>query len=243
MSKDVQDKPEDAIETIPTAGNDDEDEKIRGPLGPEEFRAVLEKIDSLGLTWTADVPPLLRPRDLKFEKESFPAKEIIEIQNEYPDFPEELGHVIFYALTGSEVMRSTLGSSEDTESKVNIARELVIDRRPDFSSEFFFKYAIKVPYFVDLDWEVVVKAFERNVRDMPRIPYALLSLAFRQSMSPRLFGADIESGRRRTLTVAVDSNLIDKLIASLTEAKDALMKAGRLTMHLNEKDGSGEEVK
>lgn len=245
---DIQDKPEDAVEptveSVAVTHDGDEDDEAQQPLSTEEFRSVLEQIDSLGLTWTADVPPSLRSKRPKLEAQSYPAKGITEIQNKYPNFPDELGSVIFYALTGSEVMRSIIGTADEADLKAQIVRELVIDQRPDFTSEFFFKYAIKVPYFVDLDWEVVVKAFERNVRDMPRIPYALLSLAFRQSITPRFIGTNIvESGRSRTFTVAVDSHLIEKLISSLTEAKDALKKAEGLVVSLNEKSDNAEKTK
>lgn len=242
---DVQSKPEDAIERIAPSveENGDKYEPVRPPLNPEEFRSVLQEIDALNLTWTADIPPLLRLKDPKSKEEAFPSKELHEIQRKYPSFPTELGNVIFYALTGSSAMRSLLGDRDEVEQKVEIARELVIDQRADFCNEFFFKYAIKVPYYVDLDWEVVVKAFERNVQEMPRIPYALLSLVFRQSMSPRLLiSGDPETSERETLTVAVDEHLIDKLIESLTDAKGALKKAQRIASALNDKtlDGSAE---
>jgi hypothetical protein len=243
---DIQDKPEDAGESaiesaaVSLDDSDDDDEVLR-PLSIEEFRSVLEQIDNLGLTWTADVPPSLRAKKPKSQA-TYPAKDIAEIQNKYPDFPDELGFVIFYALTGSETMRSMIGPADEADLKVQIVRELVIGQRSDFTSEFFFKYAIKVPYFVDLDWEVVVKAFERNVRDMPRIPYALLSLAFRQSITPRFIGTNMESGRSRRFTVAVDSHLIEKLISSLTEAKAALKKAEGLALSLNENSDSAEKT-
>lgn len=242
---DIQDKPENAsetaVETVTAVIQNGDDDEIDTPLSTEEFRSVLEQINNLGFTWTADVPPSLRSKRLKSEEESFPAKVITEIQNKYPNFPDELGSVIFYTLTGSEVIRSIIGTADEADLKAQIVRELVINQRPDFTSEFFFKYAIKVPYFVDLDWEVVVKAFERNVRDMPRIPYALLSLAFRQSITPRFIGTSTEAGRSRTFTVAVDSHLIDRLISSLTEAKDALKKAEGLVVSLNEKSDNAEK--
>ena len=130
--------------------------------------------------------------------------------------------------------------AKDADEKAQIARDLVINLRRGFTSEFFFKYAIKVPYFVDLDWEVVIKTYERNVRSMPRIPYALLSLVFRHSISPRL-GLDIDAGERQTLTVAVDENLIEKLIASLAEAKVALQRAGELAEAGNHEDAELEK--
>lgn len=231
---DVQDKLGDAQEQVtPSRVADEEELESSQPLSLDEFRSVLQRIDDLELTWTADLPPLLRSKK-KASQTAFPAKEISEIQEKYRDFPTELGNVLYYALTGSEVMRSMIGA-EDAEGKAQIARDLVINQRRDFSSEFFFKYAIKVPYFVDLDWEVVIKAYERNVREMPRIPYAILSLVFRQSMSPRfMLGIDAEAGERETLTVAVDENLIEKLISSLNEARAALGRAGQIVESLNQ---------
>jgi hypothetical protein len=233
----VQGEPEDAVERIdPTTNGDIEDEPMHSPLTPAQFRSVLQQLDALGLTWTADVPPHLRAKDVK-TRTAFPNKELGEIQQKYPSFPRELGNVIFYALTGSESMQSVIGSTEDADQKVLIARELVINQRPDFRSEFFFKYAIKVPYFVDLDWEVVIKAYERNVKDMPRIPYALLSLVFRQPLSPRVLigGPGTEANEQETLTVAVDGHLVEKLIGSLTEARAALMRAQELAGEIGDK--------
>lgn len=245
-STDIQDKSGDAIEHVDTSPgmpiSGDEDETVRPPLSPDEFRSVLQQIDALGLTWTADLPPLLRSKDSKAQ-EAFPAQELSEVQHKYPTFPNELGNVISYALTGSDVMRSMIGNAEDAEQKAQIARELIIGQRADFSAEFFFKYAIKVPYFVDLDWEVVVKAFERNVRVTPPIPYALLSLVVRRTMSPRfLIGADAEGGERETLTVAVNVRLIEKLIDSLTGAKSALKEAGRLAERLTKRTIEPEKI-
>lgn len=85
-----------------------------------------------------------------------------------------------------------------------------------------------MPYFLDVDWEVVVKAFEKNVKGMPGISYALLALHFRD---PDAFERQT---RRRTTTVAVDEQLVDTLIESLQEVKTALERARVFAEAVNE---------
>ena len=248
---DIQDKPGNVIRrTEEKISPADDNDTIRNlPLSPDDFRSVLQRLNEMGLTWSADVPPLLRPKDPRLLEgdpilEGIAVKELTEIRDKYPNFPDELGQVICHALTGSDVMGSLIGNAEDVARKVQIVRELLIDERPNFSAEFFFKYAIKVPYFVDLDWEVVIKAIERNVKGMPLVPYALLSLVFRQSMAPRwLVGNNMEADERESITVAADAVLIERLITSLTQVKTALTKAAEISRALNETVTNQEEGK
>jgi hypothetical protein len=211
------------------------------PLSSEQFRSILGKVDALGLTWTADIPPLIKPKE-PASREYLLSEEYLKIQSQYPHFPRELALVIFYTLTRSRKTASLIGSVEEAEQKSAAVQEYLIDARPEFRSEFFFKYAIKVPYFLDLDWEVVIKAYERNVRGMPRIPYALLSLVFRQPANPSLvadFGS--ETAERETLTVAVNEYLVDKLIQSLKDVKVALAKTRKMADSLSDQPLPDEE--
>lgn len=196
------------------------------PLTAHEFRDVLQQIDALGLTWTADLVPGLRPKGRE-GYEALLGREYKEIQRQYPHLPRELGLVVFHALTGRSVSSRLTDTEEDLAAKVAVVREILLTG--DYRAEFFFKHAIKVPYFANVDWEVVIKAFEKNVKDMPAIPYALLSLHF--------YGANEfhqEEEERQTMTVAVDERLVDRLIKSLTEVKAALKRTRGFTDAVSE---------
>lgn len=190
------------------------------PLAPEAFHDALQKIDALGLTWTADVTPGIRPKTPENE-EALLSPEFVELRGSYPNLPREVGSVVFHILTGSKPLETVVGDEDGLQKKAAAVSQFVLNT--DFRSEFFFKHAIKVPYLSDVDWEVVFKLAEKNVKGMPAISYALLSLLFH---NPNLPG-----GRPRaseTTTVAVNEFLIDKLIASLTEAKGALEASRQL---------------
>lgn len=211
--------------SLPNTETEAHDEESIRPLTPEEFRSVLERISALGLTWTADLPPRIR-----LQSDDKPgiliSEEYGKIQREYPSFPRELGLVVFYALTGSEMAAAFSGEEKtQLESKALAVRELLVTS--EYKGEFFFKYAIKMPYLVDVDWEIVIKAFERNVREMPRIPYALLSLVFRQPTDPAL-PVSFDAADRETLTVAVNEHLVDTLLRTLEEVKSRLQKAQKI---------------
>lgn len=188
----------------------EKDEPKLGPLELAEFRSVFEKVKSLGLTWTADIPPRLIPKEPQDESATLALKST-GIQERYPMFPTDLGSVVFYILTG-RILEYAAGDKKLLKTKTSVVREsgLVTE---SYRAEFFFKHSIKVPYFSDLDWEVVVKRYERNVRESPGISYALLSLEFE--------GPGTASGRRRTV-VAVDERIAEKLMKSLAEVKEAL---------------------
>lgn len=191
------------------------------PLTLGEFRSVLQKVKSLGLAWTAEFPPRLVAEKPDAEAVLL-SHEALKLQRAYPNFPEELGVVTLYILTGKKTL-TIAGNQQLLEKKAAAVRgtALISDK---YRTEFFFKHAIKVPYFSDLDWEVVVKAYEKNVEEMPRIAYALLSLTFDDPSRRQSPG-----GSSRTLTVAVDEHLAEKLIESLSEVKLALEKSRRVT--------------
>src|SRR5437868_2256326 len=43
--------------------DDEDDEDEIKPLTADEFQTALEKVDALGLTWSADQPPVLRTKE------------------------------------------------------------------------------------------------------------------------------------------------------------------------------------
>jgi hypothetical protein len=190
------------------------------PLAPDEFRAALERINALGLTWSADRIPLVKPKD-SVSDEVLLSDEFEKIQRDYPYLPAEMNSIVFHTLTGSHAPAEIVGSQDYLEKKVAIVKDLLIT--PSYRSEFFFRHATKVPYLTDIDWEVVFKLGEKNVKDPPAISYALLSLKFldpsRSSTRPQ----------ERTFTVAIDDELADGLIEALNQVKDALEQAKPIT--------------
>jgi hypothetical protein len=196
------------------------------PLPPDEFRSALEKMDALGLTWTADsVPRVIAKEDAS--DDAFLSEELEQLQEAYPLLPREVGTVVSHALTGMPAHESIVGGKEYLEKKVAIVRELFITQ--DYRSDFFFKHALKIPYFESIDWEVIFKTHERNVSDMPGVAYALLMLSF-HNPNPRVD----RLGQHQEVTAAVDLKLVDKLIGILIDVRTALEDAKRLTGKLNE---------
>lgn len=197
------------------------------PLSPDEFRAALRKLDELGLTWTSDTIPRITAKEGASE-EALLSEEFEQIQAQYPGLPRELGATIYHALTGSSPHESIVGSKEDLEKKVATVRELIITS--EYRSDFFFKHALKIPYFEAIDWEVIFKTHERNVQGMPGVAYALLMLTF-HNPNPRVGKLD----QHQNVTVAANLSLVDKLIAILIDVKTALEDAKQLTDELNER--------
>lgn len=204
---------------------EDEDEEELEPLTPDEFREVLQQIEALGLTWTADRYPRIKAKDVKSEGALFSGA-FEEIQGEYPGLPRELSVVLSYALTGNKAFIAggvdAVGGEDFLEQKSETVRELLIT--PDFRAEFFFKHAIKVPYFESIDWEVVLKTYEKNVGRPVGVPYALLLLTFHNT-NPKASKID----EHQNVTVAVDEGLIDRLMGTLLEVKLALENSRELT--------------
>lgn len=204
----------------------------RGPLTVDEFRTVVNKLDEIGITWTADIPPLPTPKE-KGNRSVFSNEQYIQLQTDYPKFPSELSAVIFHELMGSKIPQSVAGTEEDLKAKATILSDVLTQ---GYRTEFFFRYAIKVPYFEDVDWEVVIKAYERGVKNMPKTPYALLNLVLREPVDTSLAVEDGATQYRRPnfITVAVDESLLDQLLVKLNETKKALGKAQKAIL----KEGS-----
>lgn len=205
-----------------------EDEKYK-PLTTAQFSDVWQKLNCLGITWTTEIPPA--PEFIEGHKrdESF-WKEYTDIQREYPNFPREVGAAVMNALLGPK-------PGQEQDEKALIIKDLLTHK---YRSEFFFKYAVKVPYFDDIDWEVVIKAQERNVTQMPKIAYALLMLSFTDPIDVSL---DLENAANdirepEFMTVAVNEDAIDRLLEKLTTIKRALLKTQKLAESLTEMEES-----
>jgi HCaRG protein. len=193
--------------------DEDEEEEIK-LLTPDEFRTALQKVDALGLTWTADRIPGLRAKE-GISDEVLLSDELNQIQAAYPYLPREIGALVFHILTGADLSEDLYGSKDDLEKKASVVHELILSNT--YRSDFFFKHAIKVPYLTDIDWEVVFKVRERNIKVVPGIIYALLSLEFHNpNVTLRA------SHRHETFTVAVNAPLVNSLIDTLTELKSQL---------------------
>lgn len=202
---------------------DDEEEPPK-PLAPDELRAALERLNSIGLTWTADRTPAIKPKSEGIDDPFF-TEEFSKIQSQYPHLPSELGLIVAHAITGGNVPAERVGDAEDLKKKAEIVRELLIT--PEYKSEFFFKHSIKVPYLSGTDWEVVFKLVEKNVAGPPGISYALLSLIYHYPS----IGASPH--RHQSVTVAVNNEIIDRLIRDLNKLKEALEVGSKLTSQMH----------
>ncbi|HXM49314.1 MAG TPA: hypothetical protein VN956_15850 [Pyrinomonadaceae bacterium] len=214
------------------------------PLSVEEFRRVLDELDSLGITWSTDIPPSPAVKDLSQWTPPV-AKKYAEIQKKYPRFPNELGNVILHALLGRKQPSAIVGDEKTLSKKSEIVQSHILTQ--EYRSEFFFKYAIKVPYLQQVDWEIVVKAYEKNVQAMPRVAYALLSLTLGNPIDITL---PLERGARQprgsqSITVALNEKLIEKIMSELKMVKEHLERAQESARSLTEQSaptkGGGDE--
>ena len=196
------------------------DEDEISPLTPEEFEDGIRRIDSLGLTFSVDLFPSFVAKN-ESSSELINISEFEHLQEKYPTLPREVGFVTHNTLTGRTDALDLLGGIESFEKKSQLVKELVIT--DEYRAEFFFTHALKVPYFESIDWEVVLKTHEKGVKGTVSIPYALLLLTFHNT-NPKLGDLD----RHQNLTVAVNRDLIDKMLASLTEVRTALEESYKL---------------
>jgi len=217
-------------ETVIQAKAEDETEDRSEPkksLSVDEFRKAWNRASQLGLTWTTDVPPIPVLKTGHTPGPSF-KKEYRALRKDFPNFPRELGTIVLHTLLHPH-------KHEGADEKVEIIKDLLTQ---EYRSEFFFKYAIKVPYFEDIDWEVVIKTHERGVAKMPKIAYALLMLTFRNPVNSTLSVEDAANEYREPefITVAVNEELIDGLINKLTTTRNALEAAQALAGSIPERD-------
>lgn len=210
---------EDAVEEI-----EDDDEEIK-PLTPEQFQDGLERLDKLGLTFSVDLSPSLKPKD-ESSPDIIDAEEFEDIQNKYPILPREVGLVAHNTITGNSHGIDLLGGQEFFEKKSEIVERLILTDK--YREDFFFQHALKVPYFESIDWEINLKTHEKGVKNNISVPYALLMLSFHNT-NPKLGRLDVH----QNITVAANRTLIEKLLVNLTEAKLALEESERMREILN----------
>lgn len=198
---------------------EDEDENIL-PLTPEEFEDGVRKLDMLGLTFSVDLFPSIVAKN-ESSPELIDASEFESLQEKYPALPREVGFVAHNTLTGREDALDLLGGKENFEKKSKIIRELVLT--DEYKADFFFKHALKVPYFESIDWEVILKTHEKGVNGVVSIPYALLMLTFHNT-NPKVGQLDAH----QNFTVAVNRDLIDKMLATFADVRAALEESYKM---------------
>jgi hypothetical protein len=209
--------------TVIEKGDDDDDDGVeevvieRQPLTPEQFREALQRLQDLGLRWTADqnISPIGEGNK---DDNVLLSPEFKQFQNDYPTLPREVNTIAFHHLVGRECPADIVGEEEIYRKKLEIAKDFYLN--DEYREAFFFKYAIKVPYFSEIDWEIVIKTAENNVRGFPGIAYALLSLHLN---SPN------RKVPNQLITVAVNTAIVDKLMASLENVKKTLVSSQALT--------------
>jgi hypothetical protein len=211
---------------IPIKAKVEEARKATSPLTGNEFRTAWQKLRELGVSWTTDIPPEPLFKE-NYDRDATFWAEYRRIQKEYPNFPRELGTAVLHALLHPQ-------GGVDLDQKSEIIRADLLTQ--EYRSEFFFKYAIKVPYFEDIDWEIVIKAHERGVRSMPKIAYALLMLTLRNPVDTTLSVEDAANEYREPefITVAVNEELIENLMDKLITIHEALEKTQNLAKTLTE---------
>lgn len=192
----------------------EEDSGDGQPLTPEQFEDGLRRIDSLGLAFTVDLYPGIVAKN-ESSPDLIDADELEDIKNKYPILPREIGFVAHSILTGRTDTLDLIGGSESFERKSQIVKELVLTEH--YKADFFFQHSLKVPFFESIDWEVNFKTHERGVKGVVNIPHALLMLTF-HNPNPRLGHLDAH----QNVTVAVNRDLVDKLLATLAEVRTAL---------------------
>ena len=189
------------------------------PLTPEDFEIALQEVDAAGLTFTPELFPSVVAK--RGNSEIIDPEKLEDLEEKYPYLPREVGLVIYNILTSSNSGLDSVGGIENFERKSEIVKRLLITN--EFRDEFFFRHALKVPYFESIDWEVVLKTHERGVEGIVGIPYALLMLTFHNTNN-KVDKLDIH----QNVTVAVNKYLIDKLLAALTKVRDSLEESDKL---------------
>lgn len=210
---------EDAIKERLEEEDDDE------PLTPEQFEDGLRRIDALGLTFTVDLYPSLVAKN-ESSSDLIDVDELEEIRKKYPTLPREVGFVAHSTLTGREDALELFGGSESFERKSQIIKEVVLTQ--EYKSDFFFKHALKVPFFEGIDWEVNFKTHEKGVKGIVYVPYALLMLTF-HNPNPRIGHFDAH----QNVTVAVNKDLLDTMLATLNDVRTALNESHGIAGLLN----------
>lgn len=202
--------------------DESEDEEAvveRHPLTPEQFREALQRLHDIGLTWTADQN--IKP--IGNDDRALLSAEFQQFQKDYPTLPREVNIIAFHQLIGIDCPADVVGDEETYRKKVDVAKEFYLN--DEYREAFFFKHAIKVPYFSEIDWEIVIKIYEKNVGGFPNIPYALLTL--------HLNGPN-RKVPNQLITVAVNTAMLDGLMHTLGKIKEALESSRTFTRTLRD---------
>jgi COMM domain-containing protein len=193
-----------------------ETEQEYKPLSGDEFQNVFQIIEALDLTWTEDFPPLVKAKD-PGKQSGATGKKLKEIFETYPTFPNELNVIIVHILLGAEASSDIVGTKKDLAKKVAAVSQSILT--PSYRHEFFFK-RLRLPHFSDVDWDIEMKLFEREIESQPIMPYAIISIDIEESFR--------EDEEIKTITFAADKKRIQKLVTLLEEAKANLEKAHRM---------------
>lgn len=219
------------------SGDDEEEEGVIAPLAVEQLEDALKRLDQIGLTWSADSPPGIMPKDEESEM-GFGTEEFLQIQQDYPGLPREIGIIMSYVFTGNRVLEEYIGGESQLTPKSEILKKYLLT--PELRSEYFFKNAIKVPYLADIDWEVVLKLDEKGVEHWPAATYAMLSLGLREPSTQS------RASHRRTIAVAVNDVAVNRFIAIFEEIRVALEGSKEIINQIpwqDERNDDEDEVK
>ena len=206
-----------------------ENENPPTPLTSEEFMDGITRLTKLGFTLSPSFSPSVVRKT--GGNESIDEVEFLKLQEDYPRLPFEAGLVIFNTLTGGDEGIESLGGTKSLEKKSQTVRDFIID--DEFKAEFFFKHALKVPLLESVDWEVVIKTHERGVKEGISFPYALMMLTLHDTNSRA-------GNEHQNIAVAVNRQLIDKLLGVLTDVRAALESSSKICMEIGETNNEKE---
>ena len=187
----------------------------KSPLDLAELKRVLARLAKLGLQWTADLPPRLRPVSTN-DNAALRSAEFNQIVTLYPHLPLEVAALILFVVTGTKPDKKLVGSVSDLAKKSELIKSTIVTA--DYKSEFFFENAIKLQKLCGLDWEVVIKTYEKDVSGIPACPYAIFSLTLHKS----------ENSEHKHVTFATDIRGIRRLKKALSEVEEQFDTAVKL---------------
>ncbi len=210
--------------TVEESHPSDEAEKPIAPLTPEQFHDGISRLTKLGFAFSPD----LRPEVVRKTDAPDPVDDVAyrKLQEDYPSLPYEAGLVIYQTLTGGNKESELLGGAESLKEKSKIATEFLIDE--NFKADFFFRHALKIPFLESIDWEVVIKTHERGVPGPIAVPYSIVTMVMHDSNANR-------GNEHQNITVALNANLVDKLLARLTEIRTALKSSATMCGTIDKK--------
>lgn len=220
---------EETAETASAAAYEPEDEieyanvEDLPALSVKDFVKALREVDKLGLTWTGDFYPDVRPKSPQDES-ALDAGDFDRISNAYPQLPREVGYVVLHLLTGANA--DVVGDEEALGAKAEAVKELLLT--PSYRSEFSFNHLLKVPKLSDMEWEVVIKTSDQSIKELTPTPYAVISLQVLSSMH--------DEEKYKTLSFAVDELRAAQMIEMLSDVQSQLKR----TQGLAEKLQTGE---